>query len=89
MEEGKEEVAFLERSGAEQSGAEPSAAELLATGSRREDHGGGRGGSGGQWHPGPHFSLPLLVCRACASLSLPARTSLFQEAFGAAPTDLL
>lgn len=40
MEEGREEVAFLERSGAKQSGAEPSAAELLATGSRREDRGG-------------------------------------------------
>ena len=38
-------------SGAEQSGAEPSAAELLATGSRREDCGGGKGGGrGGQWH---------------------------------------
>lgn len=47
VEEGREEVAFLERSGVKQSGAERSAAELLATGSRREDRGGGRGGGRG------------------------------------------
>lgn len=37
--------------------------------------------------PGPVFSLPSLVQRACVSLSLLARTPLFQEAFQVAPAD--